>query len=144
VKAISPTIKETIAAIRDVAARNDSAVERYARIAADSGALSEAMEEIIRGLSEISSGTEEITQGVQASVRSTQELKTATAKVDGEISQAERALAGLDESSRRILDDLREIKEGSEGALAETRLVAEIGEANEEGLKRLGSILDKA
>ncbi len=143
VKAISSTIKETIAAIRDVAARNDSAVERYARIAADSGALSEAMEEIIRGLSEMSSGTEEITQGVQASVRSTQELKAATAKVDGEISQAERALAGLDESSRRILDDLREVKEGSEGALAESRLIAEIGEANEEGLKRLGSILGK-
>jgi methyl-accepting chemotaxis protein len=144
VKAISSTIKETIAAIEGVSAGNERSVQRYGRISEDAELLSDAMEEVIRGLMEISGGTEEITSGVQASVRSTQDLKAATAKVDEEIRAAERALGGLDESSRSILEDLRGMKERTEEALAEAKRVMEIGARNEEGIKRLGSMLETA
>jgi methyl-accepting chemotaxis protein len=144
VKAISSTIKETINAIEGVAAGNERSVERYGRISEDAELLSDAMQEVFRGLTEIAAGTEEITSGVQASVRSTQDLKAATAKVDGEIQAAEKALGGLDESSRSILEDLRDMKVRTEEALGEAKRVMEIGARNEEGIKRLGSMLETA
>jgi methyl-accepting chemotaxis protein len=142
VKAISSTIKETIAAIERVARGNEAATEGYGRIAQDAQLVSQAMEEIIRGLTEIASGTEEINSGVQASVRSTQDLKAATAKVDGELAEAGKALASLDQATKRLADVIGQLKTRSEGVGDEARKVRDIGQASHEGLKKLGSLLE--
>ncbi len=144
VKAISATMKKTIAAIDGVARGNERTMERYARIADDATLLSQAMEEVINGLAEIASGTEEIMAGVQASVQSTYVLKTATVKVDEEIQSAEKALEALDTASQRILGDITAIKRHSEEVREEARRIMEIGIANEEGLKHLKSMLGTA
>jgi methyl-accepting chemotaxis protein len=144
VKAISATIKQTISAMGDVGLRNDKAMEKFGRISEDATLVSQSMEEIIRGLSEISSGTEEITSGVQASVRSTQDLRGATGKVEGQMDQAQAALAALEDTSHRILEAVNAVRQRSEEVNAEAQSVSQIGAANEDGLKRLGSILDQS
>lgn len=141
VKAVGTTIKETITAMRDAAAANDSAREIFQRISAEAGEVAGAMEEIVRGLDEVSGGTEEIMRGVEASVAATGELKGGVGAVDARIAEAAASLADLAKASSQALGNLESVRGRFAGLAAEAAKVSEIGAGNESGLKRLNDSL---
>jgi methyl-accepting chemotaxis protein len=125
----------------DAADANDAAHGIFARISEEVRKVSDAMEEIDRGLTEVSSGTEEIMRGVQSSVASTGRLKEGVGSVDARIAEAVGALAELTAASSRALENLESVRDRFTGLAAEAARVSEIGANNEAGLKRLSDSL---
>lgn len=141
VKAVGVTIKETIRAMKDAGEANSSAREIFQRISVDAGQVSNAMEEIIRGMDEVSGGTEEIIRGVGASLSATGQLKSGVRTVDEQIEKAASDLAELVEASVLALGNIESVRERFTGLVAEAARVSEIGAGNESGLKRLSDSL---
>jgi methyl-accepting chemotaxis protein len=144
VKAVSETVKGTIADINKAAENNERAVASFNRISDEAKLVSDAMDEIIRGLEELSVGTGEINEGVANSVTSTNELRGAVGSVDEKLAAATKSLATLGDAAREVLQELASIKQYVGNIASEARNVREIGEVNEAGLARLQEELNKA
>jgi methyl-accepting chemotaxis protein len=141
VKAVGATVRETIRAMQDAAAANESAREIFGRISGETKAVADAMEEILRGLDEVSGGTEEIMHGVESSVATTGRLKDGVEAVDARIAEAVEALKKLTEASALTLGSLEAVRGRFTGLAAEAAKVSQIGASNETGLKRLSESL---
>jgi methyl-accepting chemotaxis protein len=144
VKAVSETVKGTIADINKAAENNDRAVTAFTRISAEAKLVSDAMDEIIRGLEELSVGTSEINEGVANSVTSTNELRIAVGAVDERIAAASESLASLRDAARQVVQELSLVKEYAGNIAAESAKVKDIGERNEAGLVRIQEALNQA
>jgi methyl-accepting chemotaxis protein len=141
VKAVGATIKETIRAMKDAAAANDSARSIFAKISGDTKDVADAMEEIVRGMDEMSGGTEEITRGVESSVAMTSGLNDGVGMVDERIADAVASLSDLTKASALALKGIDSVRVRCLGLASEASKVSEIGERNESGLRKLSSSL---
>jgi len=144
VKAVSETVKGTLADINKAAENNERAVVSFNRISAEAKLVSDAMDEIIRGLEELSVGTGEINEGVANSVTSTNELRGAVGSVDEKLAAATDSLSSLGESARHVLEELAAIRQYVANIATEAQSVREIGDGNQAGLTRIQEALSQA
>jgi len=144
VKAVTDTVKGTIADIRHAASNNEKAVASFATIAGEAELVSGAMREIIDGLDELSKGTDEINRGVSDSVTSTSELRDAVGSLDAQIVKARESLSSLESASNQVERDLSKVGDKISSISAEAERVEEIGLSNAEGLASLTAALGQS
>ena len=142
VKAVSDTVKATLADIAKAADCNGKAVASFDAIAGEAALVASAMDEILGGIGELTAGAEEISRGVADSVSSTQSLRSAVASVDERISVAEKCLKDLARSSETVVAQLSGIGEQIDGIEQEARKVESIGGSSRQGLERMRVALD--
>jgi methyl-accepting chemotaxis protein len=142
VKAVSDTVKATLADIAKAADCNVKAVASFDAIAGEAALVASAMDEILSGIGELSAGAEEISRGVADSVSSTESLRSAVASVDERISVAEKCLEDLARSSETVVAQLSGIGEQIDGIEREARKVESIGGSSRQGLERMRVALD--
>jgi methyl-accepting chemotaxis protein len=143
VKLISANIKGTIESVRTASETNRRAIDIFGQIGQETDSVSEAMEEIARGLAEMAAGTGEILKGVAESVSITTKVKDAVTTMDEKVRQSTRDLEALDESAAEVRRGLSAIAERLDDILAEARTVSAAGRDNETGLLHLSEALDR-
>jgi methyl-accepting chemotaxis protein len=143
VKLISSTIKGTIDTIGTASAINRNAREAFVLIEREADSVSEAMEGIIRSLSEISQGSDEILRGVSESVSIAIKVKEAARETDSRIRSSAEGLSAVEAATAEIQRALASIAARFGDILAEAGAVSAAGKDNEAALRGLARTLDR-